>query len=72
MLTLRHETQGDTGTVVPETPAGAPAGAVVGRMARLTTLIAALVTALICGTVIWSGLTIADLDWMHTAVPLVR
>ncbi len=72
VLTWRYESQGDAGKVEPGTPASAPSGFVVGRKARWTTLITVVITFAICGTVTWSGLTIRDLDWMHTAVPLQR
>ena len=72
VLPLRLVSQGDAGSVTPGTPASAPAGNVVGRKARITTVIAIGISALICGTVLWSGITIRDLDWMGTAVPLGR
>ena len=72
ILPLRFQSQGDAGEVEPGTPASAPAGFVVGAKARVTTLVTVVITALICGTVMWSGISIRDLDWMHTAVPLVR
>ena len=72
VLPLRFVSQGDAGSIVPGTPAGAPADFVVGRKARITTVVTALLTLAICAFVSYSGLTIGDLDWMHTAVPLQR
>jgi predicted secreted protein len=69
VLPLRLTTQGDAGTRVTGTPAGAPVSEIVGRKARITTLWAIVVWALMVGFV-WSGVvSIRDIDFFNRMGP---
>lgn len=67
-LPIRVQTQGDAGSIVPGTHAGAPEQHHLGRKALWTTLVAAVIWA-IAATVILSGwITVADIEgWLHPA-----
>lgn len=65
VLPLRMETQGDTGDIVPGTHASAPANLNMKRKALITTLIAAVLWIAIAGTILFSGITVRDLDWFN-------
>lgn len=65
VLPLRLTTQGDAGSVVPGTPAGAPRDEMVGRKARLTTLIAVVVWAILAGIIVSGVISIRDIDMLH-------
>lgn len=62
-LPVGLRTQGDVGEIVPGTHAGAPANFRVGRMMLIVTLISAVLWAIVVGTIVYSGLTIKDLDF---------
>lgn len=62
VLPIGLRTQGESGEVVPGTPASAPSGAVMRRKFLIVTLAATVVWAAICAAIVWSGLTIRDLD----------
>ncbi len=62
VLPLRLTTQGDAGTRVPGTPAGAPLHEIVGRKAWITTLWAAVVWALLVAFIASGAVTVRDLD----------
>jgi predicted secreted protein len=66
VLPLRLTTQGDAGSVVAGTPAGAPAGFVVRRKARLTTIIATLVWAALAGIILSGWISVEDFDLRGT------
>lgn len=70
VLPLRLTTQGDAGTVIPGTPAGAPAGFVVRRKARLTTIIATGIWLVLSGIILSGWITVRDFDVMGRMPPL--
>lgn len=61
-LPIGLRTQDEAGDIAPGTPASAPAGAVMRRKFLIVTLVALAIWAAICATILWSGLTIRDLD----------
>ncbi len=63
VLPIRFVSQGDTGEVVPGTPAGAPATHIVARKAKMTTWIAALVWLVLAGLILSGVISVRDLDW---------
>jgi predicted secreted protein len=65
VLPLRFVSQGDTGKVVPGTPAGAPSEENVGRKARITTLFAVPLAALICGIILSGWISVRDFDFAN-------
>lgn len=66
VLPLRFTSQADTGYVVPGTPPSAPATEVMGRKVRITTVVASVLWVVMAGTILYSGITIRDLDIMGT------
>lgn len=62
-LPVGLRTQGDENKIVPGTHAGAPANFRLGRMMLIVTLISLVLWGIICGTIIWSGLTVKDIDF---------
>lgn len=65
VLPIGLRTQDEAGRIEPGTPASAPAGAVMRRKFLIVTLVALAIWAAICATIIWSGITIRDLDVWH-------
>jgi predicted secreted protein len=65
VLPLRLVTQGDAGTVVPGTPAGAPVDAQMKRRLWITTAAATVVWAIVTGTILSGALTVADLEGLY-------
>lgn len=63
VLPLRVVTQGESGAVVPGTPAGAPAGYVIKKKARQTTIAAIIIWAILCGIILSGAITVRDFDW---------
>lgn len=63
ILPLGVRTQGEEGSVTRGTPASAPANAMIPRKLRWTTLIALMIWGAIVGVILWSGLTIRDIDF---------
>lgn len=70
VLPLRLTTQGDTGQIVPGTPAGAPAGPVVKRKALITTGVAAVIWIILYVIITQGWITIRDFDVMGRLPPL--
>lgn len=70
VLPLRLTTQGDAGTRVPGTHAGAPAQEIVGRKARITTVWALVVWAVIVAFVMSGVVTIDDIDIFDRPPPM--
>ena len=70
VLPLRLTTQGDAGSVVPGTPAGAPAGFVVKRKARITTVVATCIWAVLFVIITQGWITVRDFDVMGRMPPL--
>jgi predicted secreted protein len=70
VLPLRLTTQGDAGTVVPGTPAGAPAGFVVKRKARITTVAATVIWVALFVIITQGWITVRDFDVMGRMPPL--
>ena len=65
VLPLRLTTQGDTGEVVPGTPAGAPADPQLKKKAKITTLWAFGLWVVIAGVLISEIITVRDIDWFN-------
>lgn len=61
-LPIGLRTQDEAGEVVPGTPASAPAEPQMGRIFRRVTLIALVLWAIVCATILWSDISIRDLD----------
>lgn len=70
VLPLRLTTQGDAGSVLPGTPAGAPAGFVVKRKARITTVAASVVWMILFVIITQGWITVRDFDVMGRMPPL--
>jgi len=70
VLPLRLTTQGDAGSVVPGTPAGAPRDEMVGRKAKITTLFAIIVWAILAAIITSGAVTVRDFDWMGRMPPV--
>ena len=69
VLPLRLRTQGEEGRVVPGTQAGAPANFRAGRTMLVVSLVALPIWAAIVAVIVFSGLTIADIDLFHRMGP---
>ena len=69
VLPLRLKTQGDVGTVVPGTPAGAPHDENVGRKAKITTAIATVIWAILAGIILSGAISVRDFDWRGIMPP---
>lgn len=70
VLPLRFKSQGDTGSVVPGTPASAPADFVVKRKAWITTIAATIIWAILCSIIISGVITVRDFDFMGRMPPV--
>lgn len=64
VLPLRNTTQGDTGVIVPGTPASAPAGFVIKRKAWITTIFATIIWVILCAIILSGVISVRDFDWM--------
>lgn len=69
VLPLRMTTQGDTGEIVPGTPASAPADPQLKRKVWITTLWAIGLWIVIGGTIISGVITVRDFDFMNRMAP---
>ncbi|CUH66148.1 putative secreted protein [Thalassovita gelatinovora] len=65
ILPLRLKTQGDVGTVVPGTHAGAPQEHHLKKKAIITTIISVLLWCIIAGIILTGTITVRDFDWFH-------
>lgn len=63
LLPIGLRTQGDDGTRVPGTQAGAPTNFRFKPLAWKVTLVTVVVWGLLFGVVTWGGLTLDDLSW---------
>jgi predicted secreted protein len=63
VLPIGLRTQADEGEVVPGTHAGSPANFRFKRLFWKVTTAATLIWALLVGVILWSGLTVHDLDF---------
>jgi len=63
-LPLRLQSQAEAGEVVPGTPPSAPADPGLRRKLRWVTLIALGIWSVAVATILWSGLTVRDLDFL--------
>jgi predicted secreted protein len=64
-LPIGLRTQGEAGEVVPGTPASAPVDAGLRRKMFWVTIVATVVWLAICGVILYSGLTVRDIDFFH-------
>jgi predicted secreted protein len=62
-LPIRIRTQGETGEVVPGTPASAPAEAHFRRKLVWATIATTILWGLIVAVILWGGITVRDLDF---------
>ena len=69
VIPIRLKTQGDLGTVVPGTHAGAPEDHNLKKKAWITTAIAAVLWALITSIILSGTITIRDLDVFNRMDP---
>ncbi|MEM8958561.1 MAG: DUF1467 family protein [Pseudomonadota bacterium] len=70
VLPLRLTTQGETGEIVPGTPASAPSDPQLKRKVRVTTLWALGLWVVIGGTILSGVITVRDFDVMGRMPPL--
>lgn len=63
VLPLRFTSQADAGHVVPGTPKSAPATEGVPRKLKITTVVAVILWVVMAGVILYSGITIRDLDF---------
>jgi predicted secreted protein len=70
VLPLRFQSQGDSGTIVPGTPASAPAGFVVKRKAWITTIAATIIWVILCSIILSGVITVRDFDVMGRMPPV--
>jgi predicted secreted protein len=70
VLPLRFKSQGDSGVIVPGTPASAPADFVVKRKAWITTLAATIIWAVLCSIILSGAITVRDFDFMGRMPPV--
>ncbi|WP_109466618.1 DUF1467 family protein [Albibacillus kandeliae] len=64
-LPIRVETQGDKGSVVPGTHAGAPENHHLKKKALITTGVALVIWGIIATVILSEWITVRDLDWFH-------
>ncbi len=64
-LPIGLQTQGESGDVVPGTPSSAPVDAMIRRKVIWTTVAAVAIWLVVCAAILWSGLTVRDLDFFH-------
>jgi len=69
VIPIRLKTQGDVGTVVPGTHAGAPEDHNLKKKAWITTAIAAVLWAVITSIILSGAITIRDLDVFNRMGP---
>jgi predicted secreted protein len=69
VLPIRLRTQGDEGQVVPGTHESAPANFRPRRTLLIVTLVAAALWAVLVAVILWSGITVRDLDFFGTMGP---
>ena len=69
VIPIRLKTQGDAGTVVPGTHAGAPEDHNLKKKAWITTAIAAVLWAVITSIILSGAITIRDLDVFNRMGP---
>ncbi|MEM6727378.1 MAG: DUF1467 family protein [Pseudomonadota bacterium] len=63
VLTVRLETQGDAGKIVPGTHAGSPTNPQLKKRFLWTTAIAFVIWTIIAGVIVSGVITIRDIDW---------
>jgi predicted secreted protein len=61
-LPIRVTTQGESGEVVPGTPASAPVDPMLRRKMLWVTVVTFAIWLSLCALIIWGGLTVRDLD----------
>ncbi|MFO1106220.1 MAG: DUF1467 family protein [Amaricoccus sp.] len=64
-LPIGVRTQGEAGEIVPGTPGSAPVDAMIRRKLLWATIAAVAIGGPLCAVIIWSGLSIRDLDFWH-------
>ncbi len=69
VLPVRMETQGDVGEIVEGTHASAPANLNMKRKAWITTIISFGLWVVLAWVILFSGLTIRDIDFFNRMGP---
>ena len=69
VIPIRLKTQGDVGSVVPGTHAGAPENHNLKKKAWITTAIAAVIWGVITSIILSGAITIRDLDVFNRMAP---
>jgi predicted secreted protein len=64
-LPIGVRTQDESGTIVPGTPGSAPVDAMIAKKCVWATIAALVISVPLCATIIWSGVSIRDLDFWH-------
>lgn len=65
VLPIGLTTQAEKGEVVPGTPASAPVEARIRRKMLWVTAVTLAIWGSICAFILWSGVTIEDIDFFH-------
>lgn len=65
VLPLRVTSQAEAGHVVPGTPPSAPAEEPMRRKLRITTIVALILWVVMAGLILYSGITVRDLDFRN-------
>ncbi len=69
VLPLRLKTQGESGSIVPGTHAGAPHDFNLKGKLWMTTIIAVILWVLVAGVIISGVISVRDLDWFNRMSP---
>lgn len=69
IIPIGLRTQGEAGEVVDGTPSSAPVNPMIWKKAIWTTIVTFGVWLPVCGFIIWSGVTVRDIDFFHRMGP---
>jgi predicted secreted protein len=70
IIPIGLRTQGETGEVVEGTPSSAPVNPMIWRKAVQTTVVTVVVWGATCAFILWSGVTVRDIDFFHRMGPV--
>lgn len=68
-IPIRLKTQGDVGTVVPGTHAGAPEDHQLKKKAVITTIVSVVLWCIISGIILSGWISVRDIDWFNRMGP---